>query len=69
MVLAGGELVEKARILLPLGLIAFGVAVLFRLARPRRPYPARTARATRSVPKAVRMARYSRPVAAITAEW
>ena len=30
---------------------------------------ASTARATRSVPKAVRMARYSRPVAAITAEY
>jgi hypothetical protein len=35
VVLADGELVEEARILLPLGLIAFGVAVLLRLAGPR----------------------------------
>ena len=35
---------------------------------PERPQPANTARATRSVPNAVRMARYSSPVAAITAE-
>ena len=37
-------------------------------ARDRGGQPASTARATRSVPNAVRMARYSRPVAAMTAE-
>jgi catechol 2,3-dioxygenase-like lactoylglutathione lyase family enzyme len=35
---------------------------------PRLLQAARTARATRSVPKAVRMARYRSPVAAMTAE-
>jgi len=29
--LAGGELVESARVLLPCGLIAFGIAVLVKL--------------------------------------
>ena len=36
--------------------------------RPATAQPASTARATRSVPNAVRIARYSRPVAAMTAE-
>ena len=31
IVLAGGQLIESARILLPLGLIAFGLAVLVKL--------------------------------------
>jgi hypothetical protein len=35
IVLAGGNLVEQARILLPLGLIAFGIAVLVRLGDDR----------------------------------
>jgi len=35
IVLAGGNLVEQARILLPLGLIAFGIAVLVRLGGDR----------------------------------
>jgi hypothetical protein len=35
IVLAGGSLVEQARILLPLGLIAFGIAVLVRLGDDR----------------------------------
>ena len=36
--------------------------------KPDAQVPASRARATRSVPNAVRIARYSRPVAAITAE-
>jgi hypothetical protein len=35
IVLAGGNLIEQARILLPLGLIAFGIAVLVRLGGDR----------------------------------
>jgi hypothetical protein len=35
IVLAGGNLIEQARILLPLGLIAFGIAVLVRLGADR----------------------------------
>ena len=35
IVLAGGNLIEQARILLPLGLIAFGIAVLIRLGGDR----------------------------------
>jgi hypothetical protein len=31
IVLAGGELIDNARVLLPLGLIAFGLAVLVKL--------------------------------------
>jgi hypothetical protein len=35
VVLFGGELIEQAKILLPLGLISFGVAVLARLGDAR----------------------------------
>jgi hypothetical protein len=31
IVLAGGELIDSARVLLPCGLIAFGIAVLVKL--------------------------------------
>ena len=35
IVLGGGELLEEARLLIPLGLVALGIAVLVRLAGER----------------------------------
>jgi hypothetical protein len=42
IVMTGGELIDEGRVLVPLGLVALGVGLLFRPARPAPMQPART---------------------------
>jgi hypothetical protein len=49
IVLSGGRLIDEGRILLPIGLVAFGVALLGQAARPRE-HPATTVTPVVSAP-------------------